>query len=88
MTDDEIEAAHKYITDHFTGITTALMQIIKGLQSQPGYDHQVFLRYLAAIQVAAEQKESLAPVRDSAYQDTLSQFAKTPPPIAPFVSKQ
>ena len=88
MSDDEIEAEHKYIIDHFTGITTALMQVIKGLQSQPSYDHQVFLRYMATIQVAYEQREIEAPVRDSAYQDTLAQFAKTPPRIAPFVRKQ
>ena len=88
MGDDEIEAAHKQIVEYFTGITTALTQIIMGLQSQPGYDHQVFLRYLATIQVAYEQREIEAPGRDSAYQETLERFAKTPPHIEPFVSKQ
>ena len=88
MSDDEIEAAHKQIFEYFTGVTTALTQVVLGLQAQPGYDHQVFLHYLATIQVAYEQREIEAPVRDSTYQETLSRFSKTPPHIEPFLSKQ
>ena len=88
MSDDEIEAAHKEIVEYFTGVTTALTQVIMGLQAQPAYDHQVFLRYLAVIQVASEQRQLDSSIRDSAYQETLSKFAKTPPQIQPLMSKQ
>lgn len=88
MTDDEIEAEHKQIIDHFTGVTTALLQVIQGLQAQPGYDHSKFLTYLAAYQVSGERREnSVQAVFHKAHQDTLASFAKTPPQVGSLAQK-
>ena len=88
MNDDEIEAAHKQIIDHFTGITTALTQVIHGLQAQPGYNHQRFLAHLSIYQVSGEQKEkSDRPVFDKAHQDTLASFAKSPVQVEPLLQR-
>lgn len=81
MTDDEIEANNEKIVQYFTGVTTALTVVIQALQAQSGYDHQKFLTCLATYQVVGEQTENSAPVRDNAYQDTLSHFSKTPPQV-------
>ena len=88
MNDDEIESEHKKIIDHFTGVTTALIQVIQGLQAQPGFDHQRFLANLAVYQVSGEQPETSVPaVFHKAHQDTLASFSKTPVQVPPLASK-
>ena len=88
MSDDEIEAEHKHIIDHFTGITTALTQVIHALQAQSGYDHKRFEAHLSIYQVSGEQKEmSGRPVFDKAYQDTLASFAKSPVQVPPLLQR-
>ena len=79
MTDEEIESNNAKMVHYFSGVTAALSVVIQALQAQPGYDHRKFLDYLATYQVVGERTGTEAPVRDSAYQDTLSLFAKTPP---------
>lgn len=85
MTDDEINDGLRKVTEYFTGITSALSLVIRGLQAQPGYDHQVFLRYLAAFQVTGEKMADGSEIRDRALQETLEQFSTLPPEIPPFM---
>ena len=88
MSDDEIEANNEKIMHYFTGVTTALTQVIQALQAQSGYDHQKFLTYLATYQVVGERMASSAlSVRDKSYQDTLALFAKTPPQVGSLAQK-
>jgi len=80
MTDDEIHAEFKKTIEHFTGITTALTQVIQLLQRQPGYNHKIFLSNLAVVQVSAEQKDFEArAVFHKAHSETLERFAQPPP---------
>jgi hypothetical protein len=77
MDDEELQSEFARIVGYFTGVTTALTQVIRGLQAQAGYDHQAFLAHLAVYQVVGEQTESKAPEgANSAYQETLAFFAK------------
>lgn len=78
MTDDEIMAGFVAVGEKYGGAVAALTNVIHALQAQPGYDHQHFLAMLAAFQVGGERRPIGSPGFDSAYQDTLAQFSKTP----------
>ncbi len=84
MTDDEIAELVSAVAAKSSGICTALIAVVRAMQSQPGFDHPAFVKQLAALQAAYEHFEWPSPDVKEAFEQTLEQFGSKPLPPIPW----